>query len=95
MTSHGIRMMIKTLDGPGCSEDSAVSVATNLMVSLAIKAPLPQTEMILNAVIAALRQGRDGNRVLRRFRDEISQRLYLVPLRRDQLLRVIDLHMQI
>ena len=95
VTSHGTRMMIKTLEGPGCSEDSAVSVATNLTAALAIKAPLVQAELILNAVIAALRRGRNGDHALRRFRSEISQRLHLVPLRRDQLLRVIDLHMQI
>ncbi len=94
-TSDGTRAMLKTLEGPGCSEESALSVGIDLMVSLAVGAPLLQAEMILNAVIAALRHGRDGNRILRRFRDEISQRLYLLPLRRDQILRVIDLHMQI
>ena len=95
VTSQGTRTMINTLEGPGCSEDSAVLVATDLMTVLAVKAPLAQAELILNAVIAVLRRGRDSDRALRRFRDEISQRLRLVPFRRDQLLRVIDLHMQI
>ena len=95
MTSGGTRAMLKTLAGPDCLEDSAVLVASNLMVSLAGKMPRGQEGLILSAVIETLRRGRLGDGVVVRFRNAIERKLALAPVSRAQLLTAIDLHLKL
>ena len=57
ITTEGTRAMLGTLEGPDCSEDSAVSVGTELITATARKAPPEQTDVLLEVVIAMLRRG--------------------------------------
>ena len=68
MTTEGTRAMLSTLEGPDCSEESAVSVGTELIASIAAKAPPEQTDVLLEVVIAMLRRGRSTGQVLLKFR---------------------------
>ena len=95
MTNEGTRAMLRTLEGPDCSDEAAVSVASELISTLAGRAPLTQTQLILSVVIAELRRGRELRPVLQMLKDEIATRLALVPFKRDQLLLTVDLHMWI
>ena len=90
VTTDGIRAMIRTLEGPECSEDSAVSVSANLMRELVGKAPFRQSELILSAVLATLIKGRMPSRVLAKFRHEIESRFALVPFMRDHIIHTVD-----
>lgn len=95
MTTDGTRAMLKTLEGPDCSEESAVSVAANVIIALLGRAPHSQIELLLSSVVATLQHGRETSLVLLKFRDEIASRLVLAPLTRDWLIRAIDLHLQV
>ena len=94
MTSEGTRAMLKTLEGPDCSEDSAVSVGVGLVIALSGNVPYEQLELILAAVVASLRQSRNGRIVLRKFRKALEERLTLTPHLRMQILRSVDLYIR-
>ena len=91
VSSDGTRAMLNTLRGPDCSEESAVSVAANLIARAAGRASRIQTELILWLVLSALKQGRSRNSVLRKFKREIASILTLAPQLRDQILEIVDL----
>ena len=95
VTSNGTRAMLKTLEGPDCSEDSAVAVGAQVIAALALTTPRAQMELILSLMIATLRRGREASMVLFRFRDAIRSRLVLAPTLRDQVLQTLDLYIQI
>ena len=95
MTTVGTRAMLRTLEGPDCSENSAVSVAAELIAELAGRAPREQMGLLLALVIATLRRGRETSLVLPKFREEVASRLALAPLTRDRLLRTVDLYLQV
>ena len=95
MTTDGIRAMLGTLQGPDCSEDSAIGVAAEVLVELAGKAPHQQVGLLLDLVVAALRHGRETSPVLLKFRGEIASRPTLTPLTHGWLLGAIDLHLQV
>ena len=94
MTSEGTRAMLKTLEAPDCSEDSAVSVGAGVIVALSGNVPYEQLELILAVVIASLKQGRNGRTVLRRLKNELAERLTLAPHWRMQILRSVDLYIR-
>ena len=94
MTTDGTRAMLRALEGPDCSEDSAVTVGAELITELAGRVPHGQMELLLFAVVANVQHGRETRRVLTKFRDEIASRLALAPPTRDQILKPLDLYMQ-
>ena len=95
MTTDGTRAMVKTLEGPDCSEISAVSVGAEIITAVAGMAPREQVELILSFVIETLRRGREANSVLLKFRSVIASRLSLAAPLRDQLLRSVDLYIRL
>ena len=95
VTTEGTRAMLRTLEGPDCSEDSAVSVGTDLIASIAGKAPPEQTDVLVEVVIAMLRRGRNTGQVLLKFRDKIASDLALAPFSSDQILRTVDLYIEL
>ena len=95
MTSEGTRAMLKTLEGPDCSENAAVSVGAGVIVGLSGNVPYEQLELVLAAVIESLKQARNGKTVLRKFRKELAERLILTPHWRVQILQSIDLYSRI
>ena len=94
MTSEGTRAMLKTLQGPDCSEDSAVNVGVGVVIALSGNVPYEQLELVLAAVVASLRQSRNGGTVLRKFRRELAERLNLTPHWRMQILQSVDLYIR-
>ena len=92
VTTDGTRAMLRTLEGPECSEDSAVSVGAQVIEQLVGMVPREQIELILSFVLATLQRGRVTRPVLRRFKDEIASRFALDPVNRDQLIRTVNLH---
>ena len=95
MTTDGTRAMIKTLEGPDCSEVSAVLVGVETIISVAGMAPREQVELILSFVIETLRRGRETSSVLLKFRNAIASRLSLAAPLRQQLLQSVDLYMRL
>ena len=95
LTTGGIRAMLNTLSGPDCTEESAVGVASDVFKMLVGKLSTGHEELILLAVIEVLKQGRQGNGVILKFRDEIEKKFNLLPLRRDFIVGAINLRMRI
>ena len=58
MTTDGTRAMLKTLEGPECSEDSALTVGAQVIEQLVGMVPHEQIELILSFVLATLQRGR-------------------------------------
>ena len=95
VTTGGTRAMLGTLEGPECTDDSAVSVGAQVIEQVMREnVPHEQVQLILSFVLATLRRGRMTRPVLRIFRDEIASRFAFDPLNRDQLLRTVDLHIE-
>ena len=90
ITTDGTRAMFGILEGPDCSEDSAVTVTSEVIVQLAGRAPRGQVELLLFLVIATLRHGRNESIVLSKLREAIALRLTLAPTTRDWLLQAIE-----
>ena len=78
--------MLRTLEGPGCSENSAVSVGAEVVTALVGRAPTAQVELILSLVLATLQRGREMSSVLPKFRKEIALGLAPAPRTRNRLL---------
>ena len=89
-TTDGTRALLGTLEGPDCSEESAISVAAEVVVTLARKALRHQVVLVLGLVFEVLLRGRQGTRVLQRFRVEVESRLFLDPVTSNWLLPTID-----
>ena len=95
LTTPGIHAMLKTLEGPDCSEEAAISVGTKLITQLAGVAPHHQVDLLLSAVMATLLRGRERSFVLLKFRNAIAGALDLAPFTRDRLIRTVDLYLRI
>ena len=93
-TTEGTRAMLRTLEGPDCSEDQAIAVASQVITSLAGRALPKQMDFILLAVLATLRNGREVSPVLWRFRDVLDESLssVLSPTSRYRLVRTADIY---
>ena len=94
-TTSGLQAMLRTLRGPVCSEDSAATVAADVIDSLAKTSLLyDQFELLSFSVLTEIRKGRHSNSILHEFIDRISFRLELHPLRLDRTLHLVNLLMQ-
>ena len=91
-TTHGIRAMFKTLEGPHCTADSAVAVLAEVMLSAMTEAPRERHSILASLAIATLRHGRELRPVLFKFRDVVWQRFASVPHLRQELIAAINLH---
>ena len=89
VTTDGTRAMIRTLRGPDCLEDSAVSVAADMIVGLSSRTVPGQLELILALVLSELQQGRETSQVLSKFQDAIENDRRLSPLTRQRVLTSI------
>ena len=92
-TTPGTRAMLKTLGGPGCTEDTAASVGAEVIANLAMRSLISQQlNLLLISVLEAIRHGRRTDRVISKFEAEIETRLALVPLQCDWILRTVDFY---
>ena len=99
VTTLGIRKMIRTLEGPDCSVDSAVFIGARVIAALAMSNAMILVDLILPAILGSctgsLRHGRESNLVLEKFRLSVTFHLRLHPLRRDYILRAVDLYIRL
>ena len=94
-TTPGTRAMLRTLGGPDCSEEAAASVGAEVIATLAKGSLIQQQlDLLLDLVLAAIRQRRHTDLVLLKFKDEIATRLTLVP-ECARILHAVDFYMQI
>ena len=94
-TTEGVRGMFATLEGPHCTEDSAVGVLAAVMLSVMIEAPREQRNILASLVIATLQHGRELSPILYKFRESVRLRLGSVPHLREELLETINLHIRL
>ena len=92
MTTDGTRAMIKTLEGPSCDEDSAVSVGSEVIALLDGCAPREQVELIFLLVIETLKRGRSRRQVLLKFKKALASRFSLITPTRGRLLQILGLY---
>ena len=90
ITTEGTHALFRTLEGPDCSDDSALSVGTSVVAALAECVPSHQMDLILSLVVSTLRHGRKARPILYKFRNELASRLTLAPFIRDQVLQAVD-----
>ena len=90
ITTEGTRALFRTLEGPDCSDDSALSVATSMVATLAKSVPSHQMDLILSLVVSTLRHGREARPILYKFRNQLASQLTLAPFLRDQVLQAVD-----
>ena len=95
VTTPGTRAMFRTLQGPDCTEDSALSVGAEVVAALAGRAPPLQMELILSLVLATLHRGRKTSPVLLNFRDGIASKLDLALPTRNRILQAVNLYIQV
>ena len=95
-TTPGIQAMLKTLCGPDCIEDKAISVGADVIATVALK-PLIQQDsyLLLSSVLAAILHGRNTSQVLSKFEARITDRLAVAPLQCERILRRIDMYMSL
>ncbi len=93
-SSEGILAMIRTLQGPDCTQESAVQVAAQVLVELSGEAPLSGLLLILDLLVADLRHERDAKQVLSQLAQMLpsSSKLGIMPWVRNALLSSIRLH---
>ena len=92
----GIQSMFRTLRGPDASEDTATTVAAEVIASLAKESLLWQgVELILSFAIAEIRHGRDSIRVLTKLKFKIAERLKFAPIQCAKIVPVLDSYMRL
>lgn len=90
VTTNGTRAMLRTLQGPDCSEDSAIIVAVNVVVELASRTVPGQLDLIMGLMLSTLQRGRETSPVLMKFQEAIRDDSRLTPLARQEILASIS-----
>ena len=90
VTTHGTRAMLRTLQGPECSEDAAVTVAVNVVFDLSSRTMPGQLDLIMGLILSTLQRGRETSPVLMKFQEEIKNDSRLPPMTRQQVLASIS-----
>ena len=90
VTTRGTRAMLRTLQGPDCSEDAAVTVAVNVVVDLSSRTVPGQLDLIMGLILSTLQRGRETSPVLMKFQEEIKNDSRLPPMTRQQVLASIS-----
>lgn len=94
-TTPGTQVMLRTLWGPDCAEDTAAFVGAEVIATLAKRPLIPEhLDVLLSLVIAAIRRGRHTNQVLVKFKSGIASRLRLAPLQSARILQSVDFYIQ-
>ena len=72
VTTDGTRAMLRTLQGPECTEDAAVRVAVNVVVALLSRTMPGQFDLVLGLVLSTLQTGREMGPVLLKFEEAVK-----------------------
>lgn len=89
ITTDGTRAMLRTLQGPECSEDAAVGVTANVVVGLWSRTVPGQFDLILGLVLSTLQRGRGTGVVLLKFEQAIETDRRLSLIARQRILATI------
>ena len=91
-TTHGTRAMLRTLRGPECPAEKAVSVAAATVAEVAIGLSAPNLTLFVALVMSELRAGREFIDIWKPFRDFLAQhpKLSYVPPKRSAVLSIVD-----
>ena len=92
MTTPGTRAMLKTLEGPDCSDDSAITVATEVVAQLVMRVPAGEINVITSLLVETLKRGRGISPILLKFRSAVRSRLASSTYAQAMVLKTIDLH---
>jgi hypothetical protein len=92
LDSDEVRAFFRHLEGPHCSEDSAVSVLADLVRIIALQGVTSRSsDGVLDIAMRTLTTGRQpARRAIARFRQAVVARLRLLPLELERSLRTID-----
>jgi tetratricopeptide (TPR) repeat protein len=89
--SDEVSAFFRNLEGPHCTEDSAVTVLADLVRLIALHGVTSRaSDNALDVIMRTLTTGRQPRRSMARFRDAVSARLSLLPLELDRALKTID-----
>ena len=88
-TAAGTRGMFRTLEGPECTEDAAVSVMVDVVVGLLSRTVPGQFDIILALILATLQKGRESSPVLSKFEQALQVDGRLSSLARQRILESI------
>ena len=84
--------LVATLRGPECHQDSAVSIVTELIASLAVRGlPARQEGLLVSRLLMELHRGRELRRALWECREALRLRLALTPLVGARVIADVDL----
>ena len=85
-SSDETRAMLRTLQGPECTEDTAIGVAVNVVVALVLVVPPGQFDLILGLVMSTLQMGRRAGPVWSKFEQAIRSNQTLAASDRQRIL---------
>ena len=89
MTNEGTRALLKMLEGPECSQESAVRVVSGLIVTLATR-QLPHEALLVDRLLSHLHRGRRLTMALWECRATLESWPGLPPPVRSRVLRSVD-----
>ena len=95
VTTVSTRKMISTLEGPDCSLESAVSVASTVIATLVGKTQTSQVGLITMAFLESLQKGRDPAVGLLAFRQALESMLDPRSPRNQDVLNIVDMHIRL
>ena len=96
LTDEGTRALLSTLEGPECSQESAVSVVADLIAALALKGlPIQQESLLVSVLLGHLRRGREITTALRDCLRELEPRLVLAPPASARISSLVTQYIQI
>lgn len=89
--SDEVSAFFRNLEGPHCTEDSAVTVLADLVRLMALHGVTSRaSDNALDVIVRTLTAGRQPRRSIARFRDAVAARLRLLPLELERVLKTID-----
>ncbi len=96
MTDEGTRALLRALEGPECTEDSAVSVVVGVVASLATRRlPEQQESLLVSMLLAHLHRGREMTPALRRCYAALESKLASTPSAQARILSLVGTYIQI
>ena len=95
ITDETTRALLMTLQGPECTQESAVSVVSDLIAQIGLKSLLPaQESLLITVLLGHLHNGRRFTGALQECRSAIAARLGPAPIASDRVLASVDLFIQ-
>ena len=96
MTDDGIRALLRSVEGPDCTQESAVTVVTGVIASLATRGlPREQESVLVSVLLAHLHRGREMTPALRRCWAALESNLASAPPAQARILSLVRTYIQV